>query len=154
MGYDEPKKRDSQETGFDEVLRHASGQGGYAWTANVKRTYDEYQNESLESVRHNRQHFDKVVSDAQNHTNSVNAITLQNMQNAVETHNLCAKRGLDHWDVAVDNHWNPIQQGVGDATTVKSSHLDEAVRKAVDAAMSAIIANMATGRPPVDTGGA
>jgi len=40
-----------------------------AWFGNVKRTYDEYQQESLESIKRNRTIVDKIVSDAQQYDN-------------------------------------------------------------------------------------
>ena len=40
-----------------------------AWFANVKRTFDEFLNESLESIRRNRTIVDKIASDAQQFDN-------------------------------------------------------------------------------------
>jgi len=79
---------------------------GEAWPANIKRTYDEYQNESLESVRRNRSYIDKVLSDAQQNDNQRQAIATQALQNAVETANMVAKRNMERGDIAVDRQWN------------------------------------------------
>ena len=78
-----------------------------AWKANLKRTYDELQQESLETIR-----FCRRVAD-NNQT-----ILNQAMQNAVETSNLAAKQLLTnsdliakqcirHNDIAIDCTWDP-----------------------------------------------
>lgn len=65
----------------------------------MKRTYDEYQGESLESIRRNRSIVDKLLSDAQAHDNALRAASLvqqnianQALQNAVETANMVGKQ--------------------------------------------------------------
>lgn len=63
--------------------------------ANMKRTYDEYQNASL-----------KVGSDAQSHFNDVQNISTQALQNAVETANMVGKQAVRHGDIAIDRQWN------------------------------------------------
>ena len=83
------------ETGKDE-----------AWFANIKRTYDEYLHESLESIRRNRTIVDKTLSDAQQHDNTRQNIANQALQNAVETANMVGKQGVRHGDVAIDRQWN------------------------------------------------
>jgi hypothetical protein len=77
-----------------------------AWFANVKRTYDEFQHESLESLRRNRTIIDKTLSDAQQHDNSRQDIANQALQNAVETANMVGKQAVRHSDIAVDRQWN------------------------------------------------
>lgn len=77
-----------------------------AWFANVKRTYDEFQNESLESTRRNRTIVDKMVSDAQGHDNARQNVALQALQNAVETANMVGKQAVRHSDLAIDRQWN------------------------------------------------
>ena len=51
-----------------------------AWKANMKRTYDEYQDLSL------------------SHAKNLNQVALQSMQNAVETANMVAKQAIRHAD--------------------------------------------------------
>jgi hypothetical protein len=77
-----------------------------SWFANIKRTYDEFQHESLESVRRNRSYVDKVVSDAQQSDNVRQNIANQALQNSVETANMVAKQALRHGDLAIDRQWN------------------------------------------------
>lgn len=77
-----------------------------AWFANVKRTYDEYQHESIESIRRNRTIVDKTLSDAQQHDNARQDIANQALQNAVETANMVGKQAVRHSDIAIDRQWN------------------------------------------------
>ena len=77
-----------------------------AWFANVKRTYDEYQGESLESIKANRAYIAKVLSDAQQNDNHRQAIANQALQNAVETANMVGKQAVRHSDLAIDRQWN------------------------------------------------
>lgn len=77
-----------------------------SWFANIKRTYDEFQHESLESVRRNRTIIDKLVSDAQQFDNQRQVIANQALQNAVETANLTGKQAIRHSDLAIDRQWN------------------------------------------------
>lgn len=77
-----------------------------AWKANIKRTYDEYQQESLETIRGNRSYISKVLSDAQQHDNARQTIANQALQNAVETANLVGKQAVEHRDIAIDRQWN------------------------------------------------
>jgi hypothetical protein len=83
------------ETGKDE-----------AWFANIKRTYDEFLQESLETVRELRAYSNKVLSDAQDHTQNQRAISDQALQNAVETANMVGKQAVRHGDIAIDRQWN------------------------------------------------
>lgn len=77
-----------------------------AWFGNVKRTYDEFQHESLESIRRNRTIVDKTLSDAQQNDNARQNIANQALQNAVETANMVGKQAVRHSDMAIDRQWN------------------------------------------------
>lgn len=77
-----------------------------SWFANVKRTYDEYQHKSLESIERNRSYVDKVLSDAQADTIEKRNIANQSLQNAVETANMISKQAVRHSDLAIDRQWN------------------------------------------------
>ena len=91
----ETESRRAQDIGQDE-----------AWAANLKRTYDEYQHESLESIRRNREIVDKIISDAQQYDNQRQVIANQSLQNAVETANMVSKQAIRHSDIAIDRQWN------------------------------------------------
>jgi len=109
------------ETGKDEASFNALYNSFMAWFSNIKRTYDEYQHESLETLRHQRTSFDRVVSeqqtlftklltDAQQHDNTRQNIANQALQNAVETANMVGKQAVRHGDLAIDRQWNIDEQ--------------------------------------------
>lgn len=74
--------------------------------------YDEFLQESLETVRQNRTLFDKILTDAQQHDNARQVIANQALQNAVETANIVGKQCVRHGDVAIDRQWNLDEQGL------------------------------------------
>ena len=142
------------ETGTDEGFKNLSQLNGMLAQINYlnsKRTYDEYQHESLEGIRRNRTIVDKIVSDAQQHDNVRQNIANQALQNAVETANMVDKNAvvnLDnvqkqhtaHRDIAADNLWNPVQQGAGDTLTARAVSIDDASLKAIGAMVAAAVA--------------
>ena len=109
-----------------------------AWFANIKRTYDEFQQLSLESARRNRTAVDKIVSDAQSHDNNVRNVSLQALQNAVETANMISKQAVAHRDVAIDHTWN-LEPSEGKAQAqVLSEPMISAIQAAVAVAVNRI----------------
>jgi len=108
-----------------------------AWSANLKRTHDEYQHESLESIRRNRSYVDKILHDAQQYDNQRQNIANQALQNAVETANMVGKQAVTHTtnahetanavgkqnhrhnDIAIDRQWNVDEQGYQAAEMLK-----------------------------------
>ena len=70
-----------------------------AWFANIKRTYDEYQDVALSLNRELNAHVVKVMSDAQTLTNQI-------QQNAIESANMVSKQAIRHSDIAIDRQWN------------------------------------------------
>lgn len=107
-----------------------------AWKANVKRMYDEYQHESLESIRRNRSYVDKTLSDAGQYDTQRQGIANQALQNAVETANIVSKQCVRHGDLAIDRQWN-LDEVAGFSQKVLSGIQDPAVA----AAMATAIAN-------------
>jgi hypothetical protein len=107
-----------QDIGADEAV--AAGLAGQtnAWLANVKRTYDEYQQESLADVRRSRQH-----------ANNIDNLAVQALQNAVETANMVGKQAVRHSDIAIDRQWN-----VDEVSTLTAKSGVEA-----DAVMAALV---------------
>lgn len=131
---------------MEEVEREFEIGKDEAWFANVKRTYDEYQQESLESIKRNRSYIDKVLSDAQQNDNTRQAIANQALQNAVETANLTGKQGVRHADVAIDQQWNlEPSEGAAESVVMRSVTIDDASLKAIGAVVSAAVANALTG---------
>lgn len=87
--------------GGDKVGREREFEVGMdeAWKANIKRTYDEYQDVALGLTREMNAHINKVMSDAQTLTNQI-------QQNAIESANMVAKQAIRHADIAIDRQWN------------------------------------------------
>lgn len=110
-----------------------------AWFANIKRTYDEYQQESLESIKRNRSYIDKILSDAQQYDNQRQNIANQALQNAVETANMVGKQAVRHADVAIDRQWNVDEQGYAVAEILQ----DETFQDAIAAAVTKVVSEMA-----------
>src|SRR5512139_3023009 len=135
------------ETGTDEFFKNQSqvnaGYGNVLF-ANIKRTYDEYQQESLESIKRNRSIVDKLVSDAQQYDNQRQVIANQALQNAVETANMVSKQAVRHSDIAIDGQWNPIQAGAGDTLTARAVSIDDVSLKAIGAVVAAAVADALT----------
>ena len=84
-----------QDLGGDEAMAAAIANDVLAYLANGKRSYDEYQQESLNDIRRGRQH-----------ANNVDNLAVQALQNAVETANMVGKQAVRHSDIAIDRQWN------------------------------------------------
>ena len=106
-----------------------------AWAVNLKRTYDEYQEVSLESIKRNRSIVDKIVSDAQQFDNQRQVVANQALQNAVETANMVSKQAVRHADIAIDRQWNVDEQGYQVEEILGQPYVD-AIKAAVAAAVA------------------
>ena len=110
-----------------------------AWFANIKRTYDEYQQESLEGIKNNRILIDKLLSDAQQYDNQRQTIANQSLQNAVETANMISKQAVRHSDIAIDRQWNVDEQGYTAEAILRNPVFKDAIAAAVvDAVTNAL----------------
>lgn len=94
------------ETGKDEAWHAELFEKDSLYFSNRKRTYDEYQHESLESIRGHRSYALKTASDAAQNDNTRHNIANQALQNAVETANMVSKQAVRHSDIAIDRQWN------------------------------------------------
>jgi len=120
--------------------------------ANAKRTYDEYQDVSLESIRRNRSHVDKILADAQQYDNQRQNIANQALQNAVETANMVGKNAVvnvdnlqkqhtAHRDKATDELWGAdVQEGAAESMVIRQTQLDDAALKSIAAIVSIAMA--------------
>ncbi len=126
---------------YTSAAWQANIKGGYdVWLANMKRTYDEYQQESLESIREQRLMFHKLMSDAQQFDNQRQAIANQALQNAVETANMVGKQSSRHSDVAIDHQWNEEPaQAAGEAEILRTMTIDETSLKSIGASVAAAV---------------
>jgi cell wall-associated NlpC family hydrolase len=110
--------------------------------ANAKRTYDEYQQESLESIKRNRTYVDKVLSDALQYDNQRQVIANQSLQNAVETANMVGKQAVRHGDIAIDRQWNLDEQVWGTEAIIN------AIKPTLESVVAKILSDMATSQKP------
>jgi len=110
-----------------------------AWFGNIKRTYDEYQQESLETIRRSRDYMGKVLSDAQSNEQMRSNIATQALQNAVETANLVGKQAVAHRDIAIDRIWNVDEVST---LTAKNGVQADLVQAIVAATVAATLAEM------------
>lgn len=123
------------ETGKDESWSATQHSQSEAWFANIKRTYDEYQQESLESIRGHRSIALKVTSDAQQYDNQRQAMANLALQNSIETANMVGKQAVRHVDIAVDRQWNVDEQ----AFVVNEILRDQTFKDAIAAAISGAV---------------
>jgi len=92
---------------------------------NAKRTYDTYQDLDLQKARFNQQ------VDQDEHS-----LTMQVMQNAIESANMISKQAIRHGDIAIDRQWNIDEVANLVANT---SVFKDAIAAAVAAAVTQII---------------
>ena len=116
-----------------------------AWTVNNKMLFDVFLNLGSESIGRSRTHFDKMVSDAQQHGDARQVIANQALQNAVETANLQAKQNLRQTELATDRQWNVDEQGF----TVAGILADKTFQDALLVALNQVVADMVTKTPEV-----
>ena len=109
---DESGKEREFEVGMDEFFKGLSSQALATWFANVKRTYDEYQDVGVKSARSQGKVADRIGQNAATHDQSVNNVSLQALQSAVTTQDMIAKQAVRHGDVAIDGHWGVRESDV------------------------------------------
>ena len=125
------------ETGMGERAQLDNAGDSAAWRGNSKRTYDEYQAISLDSVRETRRYVERVLSEAQSTTGARDNIATQALQNAVETANMVGKQAVRHGDIATDREWNVDEQGY----TARNILSDETFRDGIKAAVVDAVAS-------------
>lgn len=109
-----------------------------AWEVNRKRTYDAYQDFDIQALR------------AQQGMNAkLDQISIQALQNAVETANMVGKQAIKHADVAADALWtdelNPVTRGVGNVETGQAPVNSQLASTAsLDVAFNNLSAQLAT----------
>lgn len=111
---------------------------GEAWKFNMKRMADEYQHESLESIRRNRSYIDNKLSNGAQNDEFKQNVANQALQNAVETANLVGKQAVRHTDIAIDREWNVDEQSAFVAKILNSIQ-DPAITAAMATAIAEAI---------------
>ncbi len=130
------------ETGTDESFKNANATGGATHNenqrvtfANIKRTYDIYQDLDVQAARQ-----------ALTEQTRLNQIAAQALQNAVETANMVGKQAVRHGDIAIDGQWNPVQQGAGDTLTARAVSINDVSLKAIGAVVATAVADALANR--------
>jgi hypothetical protein len=108
--------------------------------SNQKRTYDEYQDAGLESIKRNRAYVDKVLSDAHGYDMGARNVANQALQNAVETANMVGKQAVRHGDLSIDRQWNVDEQGYTAAEILRDETFKSALAAAVAGAVNDALA--------------
>ena len=127
----------STSTAVTEERTYDIGEGE-AWKFNMKRMADEYQHESLESIRRNRSYVDNKLSNAEQNDMFKHNVANQALQNAVETANMVSKQAVRHGDIAIDRQWNVDEQGY----TVADILNDSKYQDAIATALAKVVADM------------
>ena len=91
---------------FDQHVIDSDIGQAEAWSVNLKMVVEEFLHESLESVRRNRHHFDKMVTDAQTHDNDIRQLSTLALANAVADSQSMRARSADHWGTIFDKQVN------------------------------------------------
>jgi len=131
------QKERSFEIGMDELWKFYLGM----IASNVKRTYDEYQQVSLEGIKNQQKYQEKVLSDAQQSDNARQVIANQALQNAVENANALSKQMLAHTELARDRQWNVDEVST---LTAKTGLQQDIVAASAAAATAAVLVALAT----------
>ena len=101
---------------------------------------------------------DEVLHDARNHSNNLNNVALQCLQNAVENANFKAKNILDtanlinkqaaaHRDIAIDREWNIDEVAGLSSTLIRDLSGTNVMKEAVEAAVAAALAKAVNPAP-------
>jgi hypothetical protein len=126
--------------------------------SNKKRTFDEYQNVGLESIKHNQALIDQSMKTLQQQLAAVNNITISHLQNATttantvntnaaENANLIAKETIKnadnlskqhtaHRDIATDRIWNVDEANFVVSEILRTNTFKDAVAAAVAEAVN------------------
>jgi hypothetical protein len=126
--------------GGERITKENADNAGLLF-ANQKRTYDEYQHESLESIKRNRSYVDKTLSDAHSYDNQARNIANQALQNAVETANMVGKQAVRHGDLSIDRQWNVDEQGYTAENILRDATFKDAIAAAVAVAVNDAVAS-------------
>ena len=79
---------------------------GDAWRANIKRTYDAYQAEDLESLRLARRTAENLAAAHTDHVRDLQAQLTRLHANSITHDNDLNKQHLAHRDIATNRTWN------------------------------------------------
>jgi hypothetical protein len=109
---------------------------------NMKRAYDEYQDVGLNAIKANQRVIEHAHTQLQSNLSSINNVSLQLLQNAVENANILGKKVAENvgksGDIATDRMWNVDEQGYQVETIIS------AIKPTLESVVAKILADMAT----------
>lgn len=132
----------AKEREFQRIASEMNPQKGednyQAWFNNCKLTYDTHLDLLASQARRSQDHYDSIVTGERSHRGELERISLQALQNAVETANMVGKqvvrsaenaietanlRGKDavrHSQIATDQQWNmEPQEAAGESLLLR-----------------------------------
>ena len=131
------------EVGMDESWKSKNLHEEGLVFANMKRTYDAYQDLDLhrarQAVSKEDQFHSLAVQAMQNAIETANLVAKQAVKHAdnkVENSEMVTKQAIRHGDLAIDRQWNVDEQG----WAVESILADETFKESIGAAVAAAVA--------------
>ena len=117
------------ETGTDEFFKNQSQINAL----NSKRTFDEYQDLGITGARSNATIVTRMAQLSVDNDSVLRNLSVQALQNAVESANMVGKQAIRHSDLAIDREWNvdEVAQAVA-----KTAFFSDAIAAAVIAAVN------------------
>ena len=111
-----------------------------AWGANVKRTYDEFLEESLQTQREVRKFLSRIAGNHEDHDSALRAASLVAVQNSVENNNALSKQHLAHRDIATNKTWNlEPSEAAAEAIVTRAITIDDVALKGMGAVVAAAV---------------
>ena len=96
----------SFETGSDEFFKFMSQLNA----GNFKATYDAFQRLSLDGAASAQQVQQRASQNGLDHDQAMRGLSVQALQNAVETANMVGKQAVRHGDIAIENQWESAEE--------------------------------------------
>ena len=149
----EPQGPTAREREFQRGATEQNPQKGEneyeAWFSNQKLTYDTHLEILATQARRSQGHYDSLVTKEREHTAELHRISLQSLQNAVETANLAGKDALRHAAIATDQQWNLEPQEAVAESTILREVLNQPAMAALQAAIvQAVVQGFKEGSKP------
>lgn len=118
------------DVGGPEAQSRGVVDASHAWGANMKRTYDEYQELALVAARRSQDHYDATMTQARMHVQDVQKLVVDRLANA-----------NNNDELAVDRKWNPDEQGYQVEAILRSDTFKEGIAAAAAVAVAAAVNN-------------
>ena len=152
------REREFQRTASE--INPQKGEDNYqAWFNNAKLTYDTHLDLLSTTARRSQDHYDSIVTGEREHRAELERVSLQALQNAVETANMVGKqvvraqenaietanlRGKDavrHSQIATDQQWNMEPSEAAGEGALLRELVSQPAMAAIQAAVAAAVAD-------------